>query len=101
MLDDLRGLALNVVHGIERNKSIITQNFFMKFRSLVYRKSSAALTPKSETSEARAIKSSEYVDKSVERSKDISSLELQRLSARGEDPIKGQCCKEGQENNIC
>ncbi|XP_057515057.1 PWWP domain-containing protein 1-like [Amaranthus tricolor] len=91
ILADLRGLAQNPVHGIERNRPAIVRQYFLKFRSLVYLKSSSVPTPiESVPNEAHAIKSSEPVDKTMESSKGVSSLKLQRLSAKQEDPAKAQ-----------
>ncbi|XP_021742543.1 uncharacterized protein LOC110708661 isoform X2 [Chenopodium quinoa] len=94
LLADLRGLALNPVHGMERNGPAIAQQFFLKFRSSVFLKSSSAsAAAESELREGRDIKStpaSESTEKpSVENSKAASSVKLQKLSARHEDPRKG------------
>uniref|UniRef100_A0A803KP31 Uncharacterized protein n=2 Tax=Chenopodium quinoa TaxID=63459 RepID=A0A803KP31_CHEQI len=95
LLADLRGLALNPVHGMERNGPAITRQFFLKFRSSVFLKSSSAsAAAESELREGRDIKStpaSESTEKpSVENSKAASSVKLQKLSTRHEDPGKGR-----------
>ncbi|XP_010674726.2 PWWP domain-containing protein 1 [Beta vulgaris subsp. vulgaris] len=103
MLADLRGLALNPVHGIERNVPAITRQFFLKFRSSVFVKSSSALIPaESEPNEARASKytsASESAD--IASSESTKAVKMQKVSARNEDPVKGRkrIPSERQEEN--
>lgn len=106
LLADLRGLALNPVHGMERNGPAIARQFFLKFRSLVFLKSSSASAPaESEFREGRDIKStpvSESTDKPlVENSKAITSVKMQKLSVKHEDHVKGRkrMPSERQEEN--
>ncbi|KAF5740047.1 putative Tudor/PWWP/MBT superfamily protein [Tripterygium wilfordii] len=58
LLKDLRGLALNPFHGSERNSPRTIQQFFLRFRSLYYQKSSVLSPPtENEPLELRATKS--------------------------------------------
>lgn len=86
MLADLRVLALNPVHGAERNQPAIGQQFFLKFRSVVFLKSSTASPPsESEPSESQATRSTPLAEVS---SKTVPPLKPSKLSARLEDPTK-------------
>ncbi|KAL2941000.1 putative oxidoreductase GLYR1 [Bienertia sinuspersici] len=105
MLADLRGLALNPVHGIGRNGPAITRQFFLKYRSSIFLKSSSASTSESELSEPRAMRStsaSEVGEKPAsESSKSVFSSKQQKLSARHENSVKGRkrVPSERQEEN--
>ncbi|KAK7332990.1 hypothetical protein VNO80_29750 [Phaseolus coccineus] len=58
LLGDLHALALNPFHGIERKIPGVVQLFFLRFRSLVYRKSlSVSLPTENEGPEVRLSKS--------------------------------------------
>lgn len=47
LLEDLRALALDRFHGVDRNSPAMVRKFFLRFRSLVYQKS-LVLSPPSE-----------------------------------------------------
>ncbi|KNA15137.1 hypothetical protein SOVF_100940 [Spinacia oleracea] len=94
LLADLRCLALNPAHGMERNGPAITRQFFLKFRSTFFQKSSSvSASAESEIREDLDIKStpaSESAEKLSAGNGKGSSVKLQKLSARHEDPIKGR-----------
>jgi len=93
LLADLLGLALDPFHGVERSRPAIVRQFFLKFRSLVYLKSSSASSPtESEPSEARAIRSPPPADHDrtpTESGKGVRPSKLSKLSGRHDDPTKG------------
>ncbi|KAK9735455.1 hypothetical protein RND81_04G206300 [Saponaria officinalis] len=81
ILADLHDLALNPSHGLEKNVPALTRHFLLKFRSLVYLKSSyASAIADSELGEAQA------ADRPpTESSKTVSSLKpLKGLSRQDE-----------------
>lgn len=93
LLADLLGLALDPFHGVERNRPAIVRQFFLKFRSVVYLKSSSASPPaESEPSEARSIRSPPRADHDrtlTESAKNVRPLKLSKFSGRHDDPTKG------------
>ena len=93
LLADLLGLALDPFHGVERNRPAVVRQFFLKFRSVVYLKSSSASPPaESEPSEARAIRSPPPADHDrtlTESGKSVRPLKPSKFSARHDDPTKG------------
>ncbi|RDX97551.1 DNA mismatch repair protein Msh6, partial [Mucuna pruriens] len=65
LLGDLQALALNPFHGIERKIPAAVQQFFLRFRSLVYQKSLYVSPPtENEAPEARVTKSPSSVETS-------------------------------------
>ncbi|KAH9608665.1 hypothetical protein KSS87_014357 [Heliosperma pusillum] len=92
ILADLHGLALDPLHGIERNGPAITRHFILKFRSLVFLKgSSGSAIAEPELGEAQL---SESPGNDVayrlptESSKTMSSLKPPKVSARLDDSTK-------------
>ncbi|KAL9233306.1 hypothetical protein vseg_008325 [Gypsophila vaccaria] len=96
ILSDLHGLALNPSHGMERNGPAMARQFLLKFRSLVYLKSSCAST----------IAESEHPEAAdrppTESTKTVSSLKPPKGPSRQDDPTKGgrkRIPSERQEEN--
>ncbi|GAB2277473.1 hypothetical protein Dimus_012180 [Dionaea muscipula] len=56
LLGDLQALALNPLHGAQRSRPATVTQVFLRFRSLVFRKSLAAQPPVSELHETRAVR---------------------------------------------
>ncbi|XP_074311586.1 PWWP domain-containing protein 1-like [Silene latifolia] len=92
ILADLHGLALDPLHGIERNGPAIAQHFILKFRSLVFLKGSSGLAmAEPEHGEAQLSESpgNEVAYRPpTESSKTVSSLKPPKVSARQDDSTK-------------
>ncbi|KAK2976002.1 hypothetical protein RJ640_024763 [Escallonia rubra] len=93
LLSDLRALALNPFHDVERRSAFI-RKVFLRFRSLVYQKSIASLPlSENESNETRASKSptvnAGYESPPGVTIRDLPSSKAQKPPFRPDDPTKG------------
>ncbi|PIN26992.1 Histone-lysine N-methyltransferase [Handroanthus impetiginosus] len=91
LVRDLRALALNPFHGVERGCPATTQMVFLKYRSLVYQKSLVIPSPENEGNDARATKlpASTALSGTADKSNDKSSMTSMKPSVRTDDLTKG------------
>ncbi|GAV86980.1 PWWP domain-containing protein [Cephalotus follicularis] len=93
LLSDLNALALDPFHGVERNSPAIIQQFFLRFRSLVYQKSLVLSPPsESEAVEVRAPKTASSLGLSDnspnDNTRDLTPSKLVKPPPRSADPTK-------------
>ncbi|XP_057778173.1 PWWP domain-containing protein 1-like isoform X2 [Salvia miltiorrhiza] len=91
VLEDLRALAINPFHGVERSCQATVFPLFLKYRSAVYQKSLVLLPPdeteKGATNSSKAPSTALHVP--PEKTRDKPTMKLKRTLIRPDDPTKG------------
>ncbi|KAL1549590.1 DNA (cytosine-5-)-methyltransferase [Salvia divinorum] len=91
LLQDLRALAINPFHEVERSCKATAFPLFLKYRSVVYQKSLVLLPPDEiEKGDANSSKApSTALHLPPEKTRDKPTMKLKRTLLRPDDPTKG------------